>query len=62
MEKKEKTEKNKMSEYHIDKLTMDFLNTVKNRTKPPIDIIRAIEFTVSGIISTRVSNERWQMA
>jgi predicted dehydrogenase len=29
----------------------DFLESVKNNTRPPIDIIRSIEFTVPGIIA-----------
>ncbi|MCM8819071.1 MAG: hypothetical protein NC915_06330 [Candidatus Omnitrophica bacterium] len=29
----------------------DFLYAVENRTRPPIDIIRAIDFTVPGIIA-----------
>lgn len=32
-------------------LLNDFLNALENRTKPPIDIVRAMDFTVPGILA-----------
>jgi len=42
------------SEYYMIR---DFLNAVENRTSPPIDIIRAIDFTVPGIIAHQSAME-----
>ncbi|MCM8786426.1 MAG: Gfo/Idh/MocA family oxidoreductase [Candidatus Omnitrophica bacterium] len=48
LEEKEQRGGHGTSEYYMIR---DFLYAVENRTRPPIDIIRAIDFTVPGIIA-----------
>jgi len=46
------------SEYYLIK---EFLDSIENKTKPPIDVIRSVEFTIPGIIAheSALKNGEW---
>jgi predicted dehydrogenase len=47
------------SEYY---LIRDFIDSIENKTKPPIDVIRSVEFTIPGIIAheSALNNGEWK--